>query len=286
MLRTLREQMMRAVEQRLDDGIMARIDQLKEQLGGRPTDDFGFDPDQLKFAAPVIDWLYRTYFRVEAHGLDQLPDGQALYISNHSGQLPFDGIMIGTALLLEAEPPRAVRSMIERWVPELPFVSELFARLGAIVGTPENCVRLLEQGHSVLVFPEGVRGVGKTFDKAYQLQEFGHGFMRLALQTGTPIVPVGVVGAEEQQPALFKLDALGKAIGAPPVPITPTFPLLGPAGLLPLPVRYRIYFGRPVRFEGDPDDDDAVIGAKVDEVRRHIDALLQKGLAEREHVFW
>ena len=106
--------------------------------------------------------------------------------------------MIGTALLLEGQPPRPLRSMVERWVPSLPHVSTLFARLGQVLGTPENCRYLLENEEVVLVFPEGARGISKTIDKAYQLQEFGHGFMRLAMENKTPIVPVGVVGAEEQ----------------------------------------------------------------------------------------
>lgn len=273
------------VEVRLDGDVLERIDALKAELRGRPTDDFGLDPDQIKLVLPFVEFLYRRYFRVETFGLRDMPAGRVLFIANHSGQIPLDAMMIATSLLLDGDPPRAVRSMVERWVPTLPFVSVFFSRVGQVLGTPENCRTLLGQGHPVLVFPEGVRGVNKTYDKAYQLQEFGHGFMRLALESDTPIVPVAVVGAEEQYPALWNLERVGRLFGSPALPITPlmAIPVLG---LLPLPVKYRIYFGRPLCFEGDPDDDDTVIGAKVAQVRDAIAALIQRGLAERQHIFW
>jgi 1-acyl-sn-glycerol-3-phosphate acyltransferase len=160
------------------------------------------------------------------------------------------------------------------------------ARCGQIVGTPENCRRLLAADEAILVFPEGVRGINKTYDQAYRLQGFGNGFMRLALESKAPIVPVGVVGAEEQYPAVANLEGLAKVLGIPAVPVTPFFPLAGPLGLLPLPVKYRIYFGEPMRFEGEPDEEDASIGAKVAQVRDAVDALLRRGLAERQHIFW
>lgn len=273
-------------ERQVPDSVIDRIDRLKAELGDRPTDDFGFDPESIKPIAPALHWLYRHYFRVEATGLQGLPAGRVLFVSNHSGQIPLDGMMIGCALLFEGHPPRAVRSMVERWVPTLPFVSTFFARLGQVLGTPENCRTLLEQGHPILVFPEGVRGINKTYDKAYELQAFGHGFMRLALETRTPIVPVAVVGAEEQYPALWNAKPLARALGLPAAPVTPLFPLLGPLGLLPLPVKYRIRFGEPLRFDGDPHDDEARLGDKVSVVRDAIDAMLQEGLESREHVFW
>ena len=274
------------VERRVPESLTDRIDLLKAELQGRPTDDFGWDPEALKPVAPLLYWMYREYFRVHATGLDELPRGRVLFVANHSGQVPLDGMMIGCALLFEAQPPRAVRSMVERWVPTLPFVSTFFSRLGQVLGTPENCRTLLDQEHPILVFPEGVRGINKTYDKAYELQAFGHGFMRLALETRTPIVPVGVVGAEEQYPALWNAKPLARALGVPAIPITPLFPLLGPLGLLPLPVKYHIAFGRPMWFEGDPNDEDQGLSDKVAVVREAIDALLQAGLESREHVFW
>lgn len=267
-------------ERGLDDDLAARIDALKEALEGRETDDFGFDPDTLRWVMPVMRWIYRHYFRVQTSGLEHLPEGRVLLISNHSGQLPFDAMMIGTALFLEADPPRPIRAMVERWVPSLPYISTFFARAGQVLGSPENCAALLSQDFPILVFPEGVRGISKTYDKAYQLQTFGQGFMRLALATDTPIVPVAVIGAEEQAPALANLEGIARVVGAPALPILPTvLPL-------PLPVKYRIHFGRPMRFEGDPDDEEASIRQKVNDVKGAIDALIKNGLAERKHVFW
>ena len=151
-----------------------------------------------------------------------------------------------------------------------------------MVGTPANCVHMLENEECVMVFPEGVRGINKPWSKRYQLQRFGLGFMRLALQTDTPIVPVGIAGSEEQAPGLTTLDRLGRLMGTPPLPITLTFPWLGPLGLLPLPSKYVICFGESLRFEGDANDEDAVIEGKVAQVKRAIDGLMAEGRAERQ----
>jgi len=264
-------------------GKMARI---SAELGELGVDPFGLDPEAVKFAAVPVEWLYRHYFRVETHGIDNVPqNGRVLLIANHSGQLPFDGMMIGASMIMERDPPRVLRSMVEKWVPRLPFVSVTMARIGQIVGTPDNCRRLLSREEAILVFPEGTRGISKTFDKAYQLERFGTGFMRLALETGTPIVPVAVVGAEEQAPSLYNVKPLAKLFGAPAFPITPTFPLLGPAGLLPLPTRYRIYYGEPMRFQGDGDEEDEVIERQVEDVRAAVQKLIERGLGERKGIF-
>jgi 1-acyl-sn-glycerol-3-phosphate acyltransferase len=194
-------------------------------------------------------------------------------------------MMISSAMLLEAEPPRIVRAMAEYWVPQLPFVNVVAARGGVLVGTPENCVAMLEAGECVLAHPEGVRGMNKLFSKRYELQRFGLGFMRLALDTETPIVPVAVLGSEEQQPGLANLKGLGRLLGMPAFPITLGFPWLGPLGLLPLPVKYHIYFGEPLHFDGSPTDEDAVIQQKVDVVRKSITDMFTRGRGERRGVF-
>jgi 1-acyl-sn-glycerol-3-phosphate acyltransferase len=144
---------------------------------------------------------------------------------------------------------------------------------------------MLERGECVMVFPEGVRGMNKLYRDRYRLQRFGMGFMRLALETRTPIVPVAIIGSEEQQPGLANLSRIARLFGAPALPITPTFPLLGPLGLWPLPVKYHIYFGEPMTFEGDPSDDDAHIEEKVDVVRAAIDRGFARGLRARKGVF-
>jgi 1-acyl-sn-glycerol-3-phosphate acyltransferase len=250
---------------------------------GRPPNEFGvdrygFDVDYLLSAIAPFIWLYKNYFRVETHGVEKVPTGRVLLVSNHGGQIPIDGAMVGVAMLLEANPPRAVRSMTEKWAATLPFISTIFARSGQIVGTPENCRRLLEGEEAVLVFPEGVRGISKLWPQRYQLQAFGLGFMRLALETNTPIVPVAVIGAEEQAPAILSLKPLGKLIGFPALPLTVT--------PLPLPTKYRIYFGDPLRFTGLADDEDVELDKKVRVVKSAIQSLLQQGLEERKNVFW
>jgi 1-acyl-sn-glycerol-3-phosphate acyltransferase len=244
------------------------------------VDPFGFNLDYSLSALAPFFWLYRKYHRVETYGIEKLPKGRVLLISNHSGQLPMDGAMIGVSLLLEADPPRAIRSMVEKWVPSLPYVSTFMARVGQIVGTPENCRRLLEADEAILVFPEGVRGLGKLWPQRYQLQEFGLGFMRLALETDTPIVPVAVVGAEEQAPALMDVKPVAKLLGFPSFPVTVT-------GLpLPLPTKYRIYFGDPLHFTGRPDDEDSELDKKVRTVKTAIQTMLNQGLKDRQSVFW
>lgn len=266
---------------RVDPELVARIEGLpRGNIGEFGTDPFGMDPELIKIIAPAAAWLYRHYFRVEAEGLDRLPAGRFLLIGNHSGQLPFDAAMITTAILLEAPRPRIMRSMVERWSAELPFVSHFFTRTGQVVGDPATCQRLLEADEAVLVFPEGARGINKLFSQRYQLERFGHGFMRLALQTRCPVVPVAVVGAEEQAPAIYDLKPLAKLLGFPALPII--FPHLVP---LPLPVKYHLYFGEPLTFEGSADDDDEVIGAHVKRVKKTIQRMLDDGVRQRQSIF-
>jgi 1-acyl-sn-glycerol-3-phosphate acyltransferase len=266
--------------------------ELADRLQKAPLrlNEFGFDPYGLsptwwsRVLMPVL-LLYRYYFRVETFGVERVPPGRVLVVANHAGQLPFDGAMLGAALLLEADPPRIARPMGEYWIPNLPWVSIAAARTGTLVGTPSNCVHMLENGECVMVFPEGVRGMNKLYSQRYQLQRFGTGFMRLALETSSPIVPVGIVGSEEQQPGFANLAGLGRLLGMPAFPITATFPWLGPLGLLPLPVKYRIYFGEPLSFQGDASEDDEVVEEKVDRVKAEIAALLERGRSQRKGVF-
>ncbi|MBX5483794.1 MAG: acyltransferase family protein [Myxococcaceae bacterium] len=262
------------------EGAETRIQAIARPENEYGVDPFGFNLDYALSAIAPLVWMYRHYFRVRTYGIEQVPPGRVLLIANHSGQLPWDGAMIGVAMLLEADPPRAIRSMIEKWAATLPYVSTFFSRVGQIVGTPENCRRLLEKDEAILVFPEGVRGITKLWPQRYQLQEFGLGFMRLALETKTPIVPVAVIGAEEQAPALLDIKPLARLLGMPAFPITPT-------GLpLPLPSRYHIHFGEPMRFSGRADDDDAELDKKVKQVKTTLQAMINEGLRERESVFF
>lgn len=251
------------------------------KLSSAGFDTYGLHPETLERVLRWTRWIYRDYFRVEAEGLENVPAGRVMLVPNHGGQLPLDGMLVGLAMVLDADPPRFVRGMVERWFPSLPFVSTLFVRCGQVVGDPENCKNLLEREEAIMVFPEGVRGSGKTWWHRYELQEFGTGFVRLAIATNTPIVPVGVIGAEETYPAIYDAKWLARLLKIPYVPVTPFWPLLGPLGALPLPVPIALKFGEPLRFEGDADAPDHEVAEKVDQVKARIDALLQRGLDER-----
>lgn len=267
------------------DDLRARLRQVPNRLNEYGFDGYGLNPEWIRRLALPGVLLYRMYFRTRTYDIDRMPTGRVLVIANHAGQLPFDGMMLATALLLEARPPRIARSMGEYWIPRIPGFNVLAARGGTLVGTPENCKHMLENEECVVAFPEGVRGMNKLFKDRYVLQRFGLGFMRLALETNTPIVPVGIVGSEEQQPGFANLEGLGRVLGMPAFPITLGFPWLGPLGMLPLPVRYHLYFGEPLLFDGAPSEEDSVIEAKVEEVKGSIAALLARGLHEREGVF-
>lgn len=271
----------RDLTRELDD----RIRKLPTRLNEFGYDPWGLHPATVRDTIVPALALYKYYFRVETHDIERVPPGRTLLIANHAGQLPFDAAMVSVAMLLEAEPPRIVRGMAEYWVSELPWVSVFAARGGAASGTPDTCREMLEAGEAVLVFPEGVRGMNKLYKDRYKLQRFGTGFMRLALEAQTPVVPVAIVGSEEQQPGFANLEALGRVFGMPAFPITATFPLLGPLGMLPLPVKYHMYFGEPLHFTGSPTDEDAIIDEKVETVKSAIEALFERGLAERRGVF-
>ncbi len=271
----------RALEREIGD----RLRKIPTELNEYGYDPFGLSPTEARRGILFSALLYRHYFRVQAFGIERVPAGRVLLIANHAGQLPFDAAMLGTSLLLGAEPPRMVRAMGEYWIPSIPFFNIAATRAGNLVGTPENCQALLEAGECVMVFPEGVRGMNKTWADRYVLQRFGLGFMRLALETRTPIVPVGIVGSEEQQPGLANLPRLGRLLGMPAFPITVGFPWLGPLGILPLPVRYRIHFGEPITFEGSPSEEDAEIEVHVERVKAEITRLLQRGRETRPGIF-
>ncbi len=270
----------------LAEEVDKRLSQLPTQLNEYGFDPFGFEPQYVHRLATFGALLYRYYFRTETEGIEKVPNGRVLLIGNHAGNtIPWDGANLMLAMLLEAQPPRYTRGMAEFYLPKIPWFNELIYRSGAVVGTPENCVRLLENEEAIIVFPEGHRGFVKPYSKAYQLQRFGTGFARLALQTRTPIVPIGIVGSEEQSPGLMDAKSLGRLIGAPAFPITVGFPWLGPLGYLPLPVKYRIHFGEPMYLDGDHQDDDATIEEQVERVRDQIALLIEEGLSRRSSWF-
>ncbi|MFT7521643.1 MAG: 1-acyl-sn-glycerol-3-phosphate acyltransferase [Kiritimatiellia bacterium] len=244
-------------------------------------DHWGLNVDTAERALRVTRLLYREWFRVRTFHTERIPPTRIMLVANHGGQIPLDGMLIVTAMMLDVDPPRIVRGMVERWLPALPYLSTLFVRCGQVVGAPENCKQLLEHDQSIMVFPEGAKGSGKSWWKRYQLQSFGTGFMRLAIETNTPIVPVAVIGSDDTYPAVFTSRRLGKLMGAPYFPITPTFPWLGPLGLVPLPVQIDLRFGEPMHFGGDADLPDAAIRHNVQQVKTSLQHLLDEGLAAR-----
>jgi 1-acyl-sn-glycerol-3-phosphate acyltransferase len=278
----LKSRVSKLVDARLGPDALSRSKALTVRKNEYGFDPFGFSPSAIRYALLIARFFYRDYFRTEVHGIENVPPGRALLVANHSGQLPWDGMVIASSVFFDAQPPRMARSMLERYVPTVPFASYLFSRWGQITGTPENCRRLLENEEIILVFPEGVRGVSKPFSKRYQLQGFGLGFMRLAMETNTPIVPVAVVGAEEQAPAI-NIKPLARLLSAPAFPVVPYPPFVA---VWPLPVKYHLYFGEPLVFDGDHDDDDDVIEQKVRSVKHKIQSMIHLGLRERRGVFW
>ena len=255
------------------------------------VDEFGLDPVYEQRLRPAFDFLYRHYFRVEVSGVENVPaDGRCILVANHSGVLPYDGIMVRTAVRREHPSAREIRWLAEDFIYHLPFLGAFVNRIGAVRACQENAERLLRQERCVLVFPEGIKGIGKLYKDRYKLQRFGRGgFIKLALRTNSPIVPVAIVGAEETAPMLHKVEYLTQALGLPFVPITPTFPALGPLGLVPAPTKWKLVFGKPIDLEGHGAEaaDDALLVVRLAErVRTSIQQTLDATLQSRKSVWF
>jgi 1-acyl-sn-glycerol-3-phosphate acyltransferase len=256
------------------------------------VDEFGFDPAYEARYRPLFDFLYRSYFRVDVEGIGHIPDeGRCLIVCNHSGgPIPYDGIMLRAALRHEHPRHRELRWLAEDFVYYLPFAGTMMNRLGAVRACQENAERLLESGKLVAVFPEGVKGIGKLYRDRYKLQRFGRGgFIRLCLRSRTPLVPCAIVGAEETNPLLYRFEHLARVLGIPYLPITPTFPALGPLGLVPAPTKWKMRFGEIVRFDAygpEAVDDEILVGRLAERVRGAIQGLLDRTLAERRSVWF
>ncbi len=252
------------------------------------VDEFGMDEIVVRRARPVLELLYERYWRVDLAGAEHLPEkGPCLLVANRSGLLPYDGLMITHAVERLRSQSARPRFFVADWLMTLPFAQPYLARLGGVRACRENAERLLGAGHFVAVFPEGVKGAAKVFRDRYRLQRFGRGgVIRLALETGVPLVPIGIVGAEEAHPVLFKWTPPGRPL--PFVPVTPTFPLLGPLGVLPLPTKWMIRIGAPVDLsELGPQAarDELLLSRLTEDLRAEIQALVDAGLHEREGVW-
>ncbi len=266
-------------------------DLVKRRFTGEfDTDEWGLDWEFLDAVRPLLTFLYKVYWRVETAGLENIPiEGRALLVANHSGQLPWDGMMVGTAVLTEHPAQRLVRTLYAVLLARFPYVSTMLVRLGQTLATVENGTRLLEQDELVAVYPEGYKGVGKTFRDRYKLARFGRGgFVKMALNTQAPIIPVAVVGAEETYITLAKLPTLSKVTGIPYFPILLTFPWLGLLGFVPLPTKWYIDFGEPIPMDTygpDAANNVALVSQLSDQVRNTVQEMLHNRLAQRRSIF-
>jgi 1-acyl-sn-glycerol-3-phosphate acyltransferase len=253
------------------------------------VDEFGRDPALMEKVRPLFQFLFDQYWRVETRGARNIPSkGRALIVANHSGTLAYDGAMIHMAVFNHQAKSRMTRFLVEDFIQYLPFLGTFFNRVGGVRACPENAERLLMQGELVSVFPEGIKGIGKLYRNRYQLARFGRGgIIRLAIKTQTPIIPCAVIGAEEIYPILWKTQSLAQLLGLPYLPITPLFPLLGPLGLIPLPSKWVISFGKPISYNHLPRKvlrDRLQIHALTEALRTTIQGMVNTGLKTREKL--
>lgn len=257
-----------------------RIEKLVYHDAGHGYDPFGLHPDVVAFGLVLTAPLYDRYFRVKSYGAENIPaSGPGVLASNHSGALPVDGMMLWTDVLRRSNPPRVVRAVADHFVPMIPMIGTLFARGGMVGGSRGNARALLERGDLLMIFPEGVPGIAKHFKDRYQLQDWRVGHVELAIRHSAPVVPVGIVGPEEQMPQIGRIPI--SIAGLPFIPITLT--------PLPLPVRYHIHYGEPIRVDREyrPEhaDDPGAVREAAARVKAAVQALLDEGLRQREGIF-
>jgi 1-acyl-sn-glycerol-3-phosphate acyltransferase len=266
-------------------------DIFKRRLAGDyDTDEWGLDWEFLEAVRPFLDFLYKVYWRVETTGIEQIPDyDRALLVGNHSGQLPWDGAMIMTAILNEHPAQRLVRNLYANWFSTLPFLSSALVKMGQTLASVENGTRLLNQDELVGVFPEGYEGVSKLYRDRYKLARFGRGgFVKMAISTQAPIIPVSVVGAEETYVSIAKSSMLARLTGFPYFPISLRFPWLGLLGAIPLPTKWYIDFGEPIAMDGyssDAANDLVLISELTDQIRNIIQEMINNRLKLRRSIF-
>ena len=240
-------------------------------------DRYGISKKHLGAFYSMLEPLYRNYFKVEVYGKENIPaQGRGMLIGNHSGGVPVDAGMIFTSLFLELDQPRHAHGMVEKFAQNLPFLSSIFSRLGQLSGLPEHAIQILNDERLLLVFPEGVRGTGKLYKDRYKLERFGTGFMRIALQTQSPIIPFAFVGGEEAMPVIYHAKTLARLLKVPYFPI--------PKHILPIPKPEfcQIHYGKPLHFEGDGTEPDHVILEYIGQVKSVISDLITEGRESRE----
>ena len=269
------------------------VDFLRRRLTGNfEVDEFGFDPQLTdEFLLAPLRPLYNHWFRVQLRGIDNVPStGGALVVANHSGTIAIDSLMTQLALLDHHPAHRHLRMLGADLVFQTPFLGELARKAGHTLACMPDAERLLSSGELVGVWPEGFKGVGKPFSERYKLQRFGRGgFVAAALRTRTPIIPTAIVGAEEIYPMIGSLPPIARLLGLPYFPVTPTFPWLGPLGMIPLPSKWIIAFGEPIHTDQMPEasaDDPMVVLELTDRVRENIQQALYRLLVQRDGVFF
>lgn len=255
------------------------------------VDEFGLDRSFDARLRPVLDFVYRRYFRVHTEGIDNVPsEGRAVVVGNHSGSIPLDGLMLRTALRTDHPASRDLRWLAEDFLFYLPFAGVFMNRAGAVRACQENAERLLTRDNLIAVFPEGVQGIRKLFRDRYRLQRFGRGgYIRLCLRTRAPLIPCAIIGGEEASPLLYRFDTLADLLRIPYLPVTPTFPALGALGLVPAPTKWRIKFGEPISFDNygpEAADDDLLVGRLSERVRTTIQSMLETGLKKRRSIWF
>jgi 1-acyl-sn-glycerol-3-phosphate acyltransferase len=269
-----------------------QTDFLKRRLTGEyETDEWGLDMEVVDTVRPVLEFLHQKYWRVETTGVYHIPDeGCAILVANHSGQLPWDAMMLGVSVYNEHPAQRLVRTLYADWFPTLPFVSSFLTKMGQVLATEDNGDRLLEQGEVISVFPEGIKGVSKLYKNRYRLARFGRGgYIRMALRKQAPIIPVSIVGAEEIYISLAKSEAIAKTIGLPFFPISVTWPWLGPLGFVPFPTKWYIDIGEPVpmdEYQAGDANNLMLISLINDQVRNIVQQMVFTRLAQRRSVLF
>lgn len=259
-----------------DPEVVKRIHELDLRFNAYGVDRFGVSQKHLIHFFSLLAWFYRNYFTVTVHDIEKVPaTGRAMLVGNHSGGLPVDGGMVLVSMILEKNPPRLVHGMVEKFAQTLPLVSTWFSRVGQFTGLPEHALSLLEDERVLMIFPEGAKGTGKLYKDRYRLVDFGTGFMRLALKTGSPVVPFAFVGGEEALASHTHFDFMARLVGTPYWPV-PSY--LIP---LPLPIACDIHYGDPMHLSGDGTEADEVVLQHVEEVKERISRLIEQGRAIR-----
>jgi 1-acyl-sn-glycerol-3-phosphate acyltransferase len=254
----------------------------------RPQDlpDSGYDPAFVERTAPLLEFLWSRYFRVRLLGIENVPDeGAALLVGNHSGGIPYDGAMLLHGIRRDHPRHRHVRPLIANFAFRSGWMANVVARVGCVRASMETALPMLARGELVAVFPEGLKGVGKLYRERYRLARFGRGgFVRLAREAQVPLLPVAVVGAEEIHPVIGKITRFAEPLGIPYIPITPTFPWLGPFGLLPVPTKWTIQIGAPIAPPAPGDEGGT--SRVAESVRVAIDGMISDLLAQRRSILF